>query len=142
MGGTTAPVSGSASWPAWIASVSNPPPGFVVTADTLPRSGSGRGHQDPVGQMNSIKPGRSPPLRQLQQREGPVPARRDQEVLPPGRGDEPLQAIVVALAAQELLLELLCRCRGAHLGEEVGGRSRCRSSRPAPRWSAGPTCCP
>src|ERR1035441_10907585 len=102
MGGTTAPVSGSASWPAWIASVSNPPPGFVVTADTLPRRGSGRGHQDPVGQMNSIKPGRSPPLRQLKQGEGPVPARRDQEVLPAGGRGQPLQAVVVGRAAAEL----------------------------------------
>src|ERR1022692_1009161 len=104
MGGTTAPVSGSASWPAWIASVSNPPPGFVVTADTLPRRGSGRGHQDPVGQMNSIKPGRPPPLRQLKQGEGPVPARRDQEVLPAGGRGEPLQAAVVGRAAEGMLL--------------------------------------
>src|ERR1035437_6953523 len=117
MGGTTAPVSGSASWPAWIASVSNRPPGFVVTADTLPRRGSGRGHQDPVGQMNSLKSGRSPPLRQLKQWEGAVPARRDQKVLQAGGPDEPPQAVAVVRAAEELLLEVLRRHGGAHRGE-------------------------
>src|ERR1039457_4586092 len=78
-----------------------------VTADTGHRANAGRGRRDPASG-------------ELQQREGPVPARRDQEVLPAGRGDEPLQAIVIVLAAQELLLELLCRGRIAHLGEEVG----------------------
>ena len=55
-------------------------------------------------------------LEEFQQWEGPVAARRHQEVLPAGRGDEPLQAVAVVLAAKELQLELLCRRRGAHLG--------------------------
>src|SRR6266536_270657 len=112
MGGTTAPVCGSGSWPAWMASVSNPagpPPELIVTSHTLPRctgwsgqlgqcqpGGTTPGPPDP-GPARTRLPRASPPRRvsRIREREGPVPAGRAEEVLPPGGGDEPFQPVVV-----------------------------------------------
>src|ERR1700722_11019453 len=74
MGGTTAPVCGSGSWPAWMASVSKPSE-LIVTSLTLPRAAPWSG--------------------ELAQGKGPVPAGRAEEVLPPGGGHEPLQPVVL-----------------------------------------------
>src|ERR1019366_3199623 len=62
------------------------------------------------------------PSDELNQREGPVPAGRNKEVLPPGRGDESLQAVVAVCAMEELLLKVLRGLGGAHASEEVGRR--------------------
>src|SRR5690349_6227231 len=66
-----------------------------------------------------------PGLRQLQQRERPSLAWRHQEVLPPRRRDEPLQAVV--LLRHPILLDQIQRCLVlAHRVEEVPCRhERC-----------------
>src|ERR1700680_589962 len=61
-------------------------------------------------------------LGDLDEREGPLAAWGDQEVLPPGGGDEPFQAVVVICAMEELPLQVLRGLGGAHQGEEIGGR--------------------
>jgi hypothetical protein len=70
------------------------------------------------------------PSGELDQREGPVPAGRDQEVLAPGGREEPLQTVVVILAIEVLLLEVLGRRRGARIwasssASRLGSDSRC-----------------
>src|SRR4051794_28423747 len=58
---------------------------------------------------------------EFDQRERTVPARRAQEVLPPGRGDEAFEPVVL-VRDLELLLQVGRRLVTAHGGEEVGGR--------------------
>src|ERR1700691_1592717 len=53
---------------------------------------------------------------EFHEREGPVPARGDQEVLPPRRGDEPLQPLVVVVVVEELVLQVLRRLGRAQIG--------------------------
>src|SRR5216683_6308720 len=85
--------------------------GFGLASVTL--AGNCRPGQDPVRVRVKLRSG------ELDQREGPVPARRDEEVLPPGGCDEPLQAVVVGLVAEELVLQILRRHGDAHLSEQV-----------------------
>jgi hypothetical protein len=76
------------------------------------------------------------PSGQFGQREGAVTARRDEEVLPPGRGDESLEPVVLR-ADFVLVLQVKRGLAGAQDPEELGRRHEDRELQLRQR-NAGP----
>src|SRR5215472_14512878 len=114
---TAAGSAGAATTTATAGAAATAGPGAARSASR----GAARGRACLLGGADLGGRGRVGAALELSEREGPVPPRRDQEVLPPGGGDEPFQP-VVRRGHVELRLEVQRRLVPAHPGEEVGRR--------------------